>query len=181
MNKGDSIRNNDDDFSLLRKYDDVVVVSGYSGCGIEAISELLSAQLADALVTKTTVNTVTIDIREFELQRQRLLSPSLLSSSSTSTQPSVDDTVIESTAFVRFLQDCLSNNIIRTIHQRLVDNARPVLFISIILSPTRHVNVDGLLLVVSTILQSTISLSISVVVPTILNDISDKEEALRYE
>jgi hypothetical protein len=169
----------DDDISLFKnrrkRYDDVIVLSGYSGCGVEVISEMISSQLAQVLVAAATIRLITIDIRRIELQ-------SLSSSSSTST--SADEVNDEVNSFLRFIYDCINiNNATTLINNQRLDSSKQqqqhgVLIISLILSPTRHIDVENLQLLLSAILQSPISLSITTVIPSSRNN--SQEDSLRY-
>ena len=168
-----------DDISLFKisrkRYDDVIVLSGYSGCGVEMISEMISSQLAQVLVAAATICLVTIDIRRIELQ-------SLSSSSSTST--SADEVNDEANLFLRFIYDCINiNNATTLVNNQRLDSSKQqqqhgVLIISLILSPTRHIDVENLQLLLSAILQSPISLSISTVIPSSRNNSQD--DSSRY-
>ena len=167
----------DDDISVFKKrrkrYDDVIVLSGYSGCGVEVISEIISSQLAQVLVASATIRLVTIDIRRIELQ-------SLSSSSSTS----ADEVNDESHSFLRFIYDCINiNNATTLVNNQRLDSSKQqqqhgVLIISLILSPTRHIDVENLQLLLSAILQSPISLSITTLIPSSRNN--SQEDSLRY-
>lgn len=181
----DNNKEEDGGVSLLksrRSYDDVIVLSGYSGSGVEVISELLSSQLAQVLVATATIRLVTIDIRQIELQ-----------SSQRSSSSSADDVKDEANTFLRFIYDCINNNknttTTRIITSTLVNKQRvdskqqqqqhDVLIISLILSPTRHIDVKNLQLLLSAILQSPISLSITTtVIPSSRND--SHEDSSRY-
>lgn len=173
----DELEDGDDDVSLFKirrnRYDDVIVLSGYSGCGVEVISEMISSQLAQVLVAAATIRLVTIDIRRIELQ-------SLSSSSSTSAYE-VND---EANSFLRFIYDCINiNNATSLVNNQRVDSSKQqqkhgVLIVSLILSPTRHIDVENLQLLMSAILQSPISLSITIVIPSSLNN--SQEDSLRY-
>ena len=169
----------DDDISLCKKrwkrYDDVIVLSGYSGCGVEVISEMISSQLAQVLVAAATIRLVTIDIRRIELQ-------SLSSSSSSST--SADEVNDEANSFLRFIYDCINiNNTTILVNNQRLDSSKQqqqhgVLIISLILSPTRHIDAENLQLLLSAILQSPISLSITTVIPSSRNN--SQEDSFRY-
>jgi len=170
----------DDDISLFKirrkRYDDVIVLSGYSGCGVEVISEMISSQLAQVLVAAATIRLITIDIRRIELQ-------SLSSSSSTST--SADEVNDEANLFLRFIYDCINiNNTTILVNNQRLDSSKQqqqqhgVLIISLILSPTRHIDVENLQLLLSAILQSPISLSITTVIPSNRNN--SQEDSFRY-
>lgn len=180
----DNNKEEDGGVSLLksrRSYDDVIVLSGYSGSGVEVISELLSSQLAQVLVDTATIRLVTIDIRQIELQ-----------SSQRSSSSSADDVMDEANTFLRFIHDCINNNK-NTTTTRIITSTRDnkqrvdskqqqqqhVLIISLILSPTRHIDVKNLQLLLSAILQSPISLSITTtVIPSSRND--SHEDSSRY-
>ena len=167
----------DDDISVFKKrrkrYDDVIVLSGYSGCGVEVISEIISSQLAQVLVASATIRLVTIDIRRIELQS--------LSSSSTTSADEVND---ESHSFLRFIYDCINiNNATTLVNNQRLDSSKQqqqhgILIISLILSPTRHIDVENLQLLLSAILQSPISLSITTLIPSSRNN--SQEDSLRY-
>jgi hypothetical protein len=173
----DELEDGDDDVSLFKirrkRYDDVIVLSGYSGCGVEVISEMISSQLAQVLVAAATIRLVTIDIRRIELQ-------SLSSSSSTSAYE-VND---EANSFLRFIYDCINiNNATSLVNNQRVDSSKQqqkhgVLIVSLILSPTRHIDVENLQLLLSAILQSPISLSTTIVIPSSRNN--SQEDSLRY-